>query len=157
MATNLLLWTNRGTWQISSLWGSNQRRDHEQGVENECCCFCGTQNAQEPHRLSVVAGSLGAFNSHASNIVLDFFIAIFQDSAQNVESSEFITSQWWKPLMGKISISLSLRQLLRSLIKSHFLSSSVWLNIFIYNGNIFRLGQWEEEHSFRLNRRSCTC
>ncbi|KAF3506459.1 hypothetical protein F2Q69_00002748 [Brassica cretica] len=37
---------------------SNQRRDHEQGVENECCCFCGTQNAQEPHRLSVVAGSL---------------------------------------------------------------------------------------------------
>ncbi|CAN7068581.1 unnamed protein product [Brassica oleracea var. botrytis] len=36
----------------------------------------------------VVAGSLGRFKSHASNIVFDVFIAICQDPAQNMESSQ---------------------------------------------------------------------
>ncbi|CAN7116488.1 unnamed protein product [Brassica rapa subsp. narinosa] len=38
-----------------------------------------------------VAGSLGRFKAHASNIVFDVFIAIFQDPAQNMESSQCIT------------------------------------------------------------------
>ncbi|CAN6828820.1 unnamed protein product [Brassica oleracea] len=36
----------------------------------------------------VVAGSLGQFKSHASNIVFDVFIATCQDPAQNMESSQ---------------------------------------------------------------------
>ncbi|CAN6912236.1 unnamed protein product [Brassica oleracea] len=36
----------------------------------------------------VVAGSLGRFKSHASNIVFDVFIATCQDPAQNMESSQ---------------------------------------------------------------------
>ncbi|WZZ56814.1 hypothetical protein YC2023_056921 [Brassica napus] len=35
-----------------------------------------------------VAGSLGRFKSHASNIVFDVFIATCQDPAQNMESSQ---------------------------------------------------------------------
>ena len=73
-----------------SLWGSNQKRDREQGVENECGWFGGAQYAQESHRHFAVAGSLGGFNAHTRNIVLDVFIAIFQDPAQNMESSQCI-------------------------------------------------------------------
>ncbi|KAL5230913.1 hypothetical protein ABZP36_029689 [Zizania latifolia] len=40
---------------------------------------------------SVVAGALGGFNAHASNIVTAIFIATGQDPAQNVESSHCIT------------------------------------------------------------------
>jgi hydroxymethylglutaryl-CoA reductase (NADPH) len=40
---------------------------------------------------SAVAGSLGGFNAHASNIVTSIFIATGQDVAQNVESSSCIT------------------------------------------------------------------
>ncbi|KAL0661416.1 hypothetical protein Bca4012_098253 [Brassica carinata] len=36
----------------------------------------------------VVAGSLGLFKSHASNIVFDVFIATCQDPDQNMESSQ---------------------------------------------------------------------
>ncbi|CAN8234411.1 unnamed protein product [Cochlearia groenlandica] len=40
---------------------------------------------------SAIAGSLGGFNAHASNIVSAVFIATGQDPAQNVESSQCIT------------------------------------------------------------------
>ena len=40
---------------------------------------------------SAVAGALGGFNAHASNIVAAIFIATGQDPAQNVESSQCIT------------------------------------------------------------------
>lgn len=40
---------------------------------------------------SAVAGTLGGFNAHASNIVSAIFIATGQDPAQNVESSHCIT------------------------------------------------------------------
>ncbi|OWM66509.1 3-hydroxy-3-methylglutaryl-coenzyme A reductase 1-like isoform X1 [Punica granatum] len=40
---------------------------------------------------SAIAGSLGGFNAHASNIVSAIYIATGQDPAQNVESSHCIT------------------------------------------------------------------
>ena len=40
---------------------------------------------------SAVAGALGGFNAHASNIVTAIYIATGQDPAQNVESSHCIT------------------------------------------------------------------
>lgn len=40
---------------------------------------------------SAVAGSVGGFNAHASNIVTSCFLATGQDPAQNVESSNCIT------------------------------------------------------------------
>ncbi|GLT39371.1 hypothetical protein SLA2020_135680 [Shorea laevis] len=40
---------------------------------------------------SAVAGALGGFNAHASNIVSAIYIATGQDPAQNVESSQCIT------------------------------------------------------------------
>lgn len=40
---------------------------------------------------SAVAGALGGFSAHASNIVTALFIATGQDPAQNVESSQCIT------------------------------------------------------------------
>lgn len=40
---------------------------------------------------SAVAGVLGGYNAHASNIVSAVFIATGQDPAQNVESSNCIT------------------------------------------------------------------
>lgn len=40
---------------------------------------------------SAIAGSLGGFNAHASNLVSAVFIATGQDPAQNVESSHCIT------------------------------------------------------------------
>ncbi|KAL0665249.1 hypothetical protein Bca4012_102087 [Brassica carinata] len=40
---------------------------------------------------SAIAGSLGGFNAHASNIVSAVFLATGQDPAQNVESSQCIT------------------------------------------------------------------
>ena len=40
---------------------------------------------------SAMAGSIGGFNAHASNIVTAMFLALGQDPAQNVESSNCIT------------------------------------------------------------------
>ena len=40
---------------------------------------------------SAMAGSIGGFNAHASNIVTAVFLATGQDPAQNVESSNCIT------------------------------------------------------------------
>lgn len=40
---------------------------------------------------SAMAGALGGFNAHASNIVAAIYIATGQDPAQNVESSHCIT------------------------------------------------------------------
>lgn len=40
---------------------------------------------------SAVAGALGGFNAHASNIVSAIYLATGQDPAQNVESSHCIT------------------------------------------------------------------
>ena len=40
---------------------------------------------------SAMAGALGGFNAHASNIVTAVFLATGQDPAQNVESSTCIT------------------------------------------------------------------
>jgi len=40
---------------------------------------------------SAMAGSLGGFNAHASNVVTAVFLACGQDPAQNVESSNCIT------------------------------------------------------------------
>jgi hydroxymethylglutaryl-CoA reductase (NADPH) len=40
---------------------------------------------------SAVAGAMGGFNAHASNIATAIFIATGQDTAQNVESSHCIT------------------------------------------------------------------
>jgi len=40
---------------------------------------------------SALAGAMGGFNAHASNIVSVVFIAIGQDPTQNIESSHCIT------------------------------------------------------------------
>merc|ERR1712129_290193 len=40
---------------------------------------------------SAMAGAIGGFNAHASNIVTAIFLATGQDPAQNVESSNCIT------------------------------------------------------------------
>lgn len=40
---------------------------------------------------SAMAGAVGGFNAHASNIVTAVFLATGQDPAQNVESSQCIT------------------------------------------------------------------
>lgn len=40
---------------------------------------------------SAIAGALGGFNAHASNIVSAIYLATGQDPAQNVESSHCIT------------------------------------------------------------------
>lgn len=41
---------------------------------------------------SAISGSIGGFNAHASNIVTAIFLATGQDPAQNVESSNCITT-----------------------------------------------------------------
>ena len=38
-----------------------------------------------------MAGSIGGFNAHASNIVTAIYLACGQDPAQNVESSNCMT------------------------------------------------------------------
>lgn len=40
---------------------------------------------------SALAGAMGGFNAHASNIVSAIFIVTGQDPAQNIESSDCIT------------------------------------------------------------------
>ncbi|KAF7191178.1 3-hydroxy-3-methylglutaryl-coenzyme A reductase [Pseudocercospora fuligena] len=55
---------------------------------------------------SAMAGSIGGFNAHASNIVTAIFLATGQDPAQNVESSNCITVM--KNLNGNLQISVSM-------------------------------------------------
>ncbi|PGH12451.1 hydroxymethylglutaryl-CoA reductase (NADPH) [Helicocarpus griseus UAMH5409] len=55
---------------------------------------------------SAMAGSIGGFNAHASNIVTALFLATGQDPAQNVESSNCITMM--KNLNGNLQISVSM-------------------------------------------------
>lgn len=40
---------------------------------------------------SAMAGSIGGFNAHASNLVTAIFLATGQDPAQNVDSANCIT------------------------------------------------------------------
>ncbi|KAE8148325.1 hydroxymethylglutaryl-coenzyme A reductase-domain-containing protein [Aspergillus avenaceus] len=55
---------------------------------------------------SAMAGSLGGFNAHASNIVTAIFLATGQDPAQNVESSSCITTM--KNIDGNLQIAVSM-------------------------------------------------
>ncbi|KAF1350174.1 3-hydroxy-3-methylglutaryl-CoA reductase 2 [Delphinella strobiligena] len=55
---------------------------------------------------SAMAGSIGGFNAHASNIVTAIFLATGQDPAQNVESSNCITVM--RNLNGNLQISVSM-------------------------------------------------
>ncbi|KAL4783160.1 hydroxymethylglutaryl-coenzyme A reductase-domain-containing protein [Aspergillus varians] len=55
---------------------------------------------------SAMAGSLGGFNAHASNIVTAVFLATGQDPAQNVESSSCITTM--KNSNGNLQIAVSM-------------------------------------------------
>ncbi|KAK4690879.1 hydroxymethylglutaryl-CoA reductase (NADPH), partial [Lecanoromycetidae sp. Uapishka_2] len=55
---------------------------------------------------SAMAGSIGGFNAHASNIVTAIFLATGQDPAQNVESSNCITIM--RNLNGNLQISVSM-------------------------------------------------
>ncbi|EEP76858.1 3-hydroxy-3-methylglutaryl-coenzyme A reductase [Uncinocarpus reesii 1704] len=55
---------------------------------------------------SAMAGSVGGFNAHASNIVTALFLATGQDPAQNVESSNCITIM--KNVDGNLHISVSM-------------------------------------------------
>ncbi|KAJ5137540.1 hypothetical protein N7526_003773 [Penicillium atrosanguineum] len=55
---------------------------------------------------SAMAGSLGGFNAHASNIVSAIFLATGQDPAQNVESSSCITTM--KNNNGDLQIAVSM-------------------------------------------------
>ncbi|CAI7665247.1 unnamed protein product [Penicillium bialowiezense] len=55
---------------------------------------------------SAMAGSLGGFNAHASNIVSAVFLATGQDPAQNVESSSCITTM--KNTNGNLQIAVSM-------------------------------------------------
>ncbi|KAK5090210.1 3-hydroxy-3-methylglutaryl-coenzyme A (HMG-CoA) reductase isozyme [Lithohypha guttulata] len=55
---------------------------------------------------SAMAGAIGGFNAHASNIVTAVFLATGQDPAQNVESSNCITIM--KNNNGNLQISVSM-------------------------------------------------
>ncbi|KAF7588913.1 3-hydroxy-3-methylglutaryl-coenzyme A (HMG-CoA) reductase isozyme [Aspergillus hancockii] len=55
---------------------------------------------------SAMAGSLGGFNAHASNMVTAIFLATGQDPAQNVESSSCITTM--RNFNGNLQISVSM-------------------------------------------------
>ncbi|KAE8350232.1 hydroxymethylglutaryl-coenzyme A reductase-domain-containing protein [Aspergillus coremiiformis] len=55
---------------------------------------------------SAMAGSLGGFNAHASNIVTAIFLATGQDPAQNVESSSCITTM--RNFNGNLQIAVSM-------------------------------------------------
>lgn len=56
---------------------------------------------------SAMAGSVGGFNAHASNLVTAVFLALGQDPAQNVESSNCITLMKETP-EGDLRISVSM-------------------------------------------------
>lgn len=55
---------------------------------------------------SAVSGAIGGFNAHAANIVTALFIALGQDPAQNIESSNCITLM--SEVDGNLKISVSM-------------------------------------------------
>ncbi|QLL32436.1 hypothetical protein HG536_0C06050 [Torulaspora globosa] len=55
---------------------------------------------------SALAGSIGGFNAHAANLVTAVFLALGQDPAQNVESSNCMTLM--KEVNGDLRISVSM-------------------------------------------------
>ncbi|EDO16602.1 hypothetical protein Kpol_520p23 [Vanderwaltozyma polyspora DSM 70294] len=55
---------------------------------------------------SAMAGSVGGFNAHAANLVTAVYLALGQDPAQNVESSNCITLM--KAINGDLRISVSM-------------------------------------------------
>ena len=55
---------------------------------------------------SAMAGSVGGFNAHAANLVTAVYLALGQDPAQNVESSNCITLM--KDVNGSLQISVSM-------------------------------------------------
>lgn len=55
---------------------------------------------------SAMAGSVGGFNAHAANLVTAVYLALGQDPAQNVESSNCITLM--KEIDGDLRISVSM-------------------------------------------------
>ncbi|BAP71954.1 3-hydroxy-3-methylglutaryl-coenzyme A reductase 1 [Kluyveromyces marxianus] len=55
---------------------------------------------------SAMAGSIGGFNAHASNLVTAVYLALGQDPAQNVESSNCMTLM--KEVDGDLRISVSM-------------------------------------------------
>lgn len=55
---------------------------------------------------SAMAGSVGGFNAHAANLVTAVFLALGQDPAQNVESSNCITLM--NEVNGNLKISVSM-------------------------------------------------
>ncbi|EDO16092.1 hypothetical protein Kpol_1001p4 [Vanderwaltozyma polyspora DSM 70294] len=55
---------------------------------------------------SAMAGSVGGFNAHAANLVTAVYLALGQDPAQNVESSNCITLM--KEVDGNLRISVSM-------------------------------------------------
>ncbi|CAI4047237.1 hydroxymethylglutaryl-CoA reductase (NADPH) HMG2 SKDI_12G4780 [Saccharomyces kudriavzevii IFO 1802] len=55
---------------------------------------------------SAMAGSVGGFNAHAANLVTALFLALGQDPAQNIESSNCITLM--KEVDGDLRISVSM-------------------------------------------------
>ncbi|KAI5966615.1 HMG1 [Candida theae] len=57
---------------------------------------------------SAMAGSVGGFNAHASNLVTAVFLACGQDPAQNVESSNCITLMNKNKETGDLQISVSM-------------------------------------------------
>lgn len=61
---------------------------------------------------SAMAGSVGGFNAHASNIVTAVFLATGQDPAQNIESSNCITlmKKYYLPNWRLIDLTHSQRQ-----------------------------------------------
>ncbi|CCH61526.1 hypothetical protein TBLA_0E04740 [Henningerozyma blattae CBS 6284] len=56
---------------------------------------------------SAMAGSVGGFNAHAANLVTAVFLALGQDPAQNIESSNCITLMN-ETLEGDLNISVSM-------------------------------------------------
>lgn len=65
--------------------------DVVQTVLKTTCSALVETNRLKNHVGSAMAGSVGGFNAHASNIVSAVFLACGQDIAQNVESSNCIT------------------------------------------------------------------
>jgi hydroxymethylglutaryl-CoA reductase (NADPH) len=57
---------------------------------------------------SAMAGSVGGFNAHASNIVTAVFLATGQDPAQNVESSNCITLMDWAEDEESLHVSVTM-------------------------------------------------
>lgn len=77
---------------------------------------------------SAVAGALGGFNAHASNIVTAIFIATGQDPAQNVESSHCITMM--EPVNGgkdlHVSVTMPSIEVTWFLLNSFKISCLLW-------------------------------